>query len=66
MQLTLFDMDEKRDKRAGNPYRDKKGRFCNRTKSIEKELAYWKNKAEAFERAYMVVVKRLIKDERNA
>ena len=62
MQLTLF---EPAKRRATKTYHDKKGRFCSKEDDMKRRLDYWKRKADAYERAYLAVTKRLIKIERN-
>ncbi len=69
MQLTLFG-NTARIRRQGilrNPYRDRLGRFCTRAESkenVERQITYWRGKAEMYERMYLAVAKRLSERDR--
>lgn len=64
MQLTLFSPENK--KFPKRTYHDEQGRFCTKEEAVRKKISYWQRKAEAYERAYLSVTKRLNELERNA
>jgi len=45
--------------------RDELGRFCTERDFKNREVRYWKNKAQMYERAYFAVTKRLNEISRN-